>query len=201
MQAPPIAAEEIRSKLSEILQRPEFQPQQESWLGKVLDWFLGWLNLELPDTGAFQIAVLFIVAVLIGGLLGWWIVRLVPPRGRSGRATAGAPLAAGADVGRRVSALLAEARAARARGDLPLALRLFFFALVVGLGRAGDIEYHDAWTNRELLRRGCPAPQLARSLEELVRELDLKGFGRVPTVEGDVDRLEALCKRMLGGAA
>ena len=96
--------------------------------------------------------------------------------------------------------LLAEARAARARGDLPLALRLFFFALVVGLGRVGDLEYHDAWTNRELLQRGSPSPQVARSLEGVVRELDLKGFGRVPTVAGDVDRLEALCSRLLGGA-
>jgi hypothetical protein len=78
---------------------------------------------------------------------------------------------------------------------------LFFFALVVGLGRAGDLEYHDAWTNRELLQRGSPSPRLARALEDLVRELDLKGFGCVPTVEDDVNRLEALCKSMLGGAS
>jgi hypothetical protein len=201
MQAPPVASEEIRGKLAEILQRPEFQPQQESWLQRALDWLSGWLSLELPDTGSFQIVVLYIVAVVAGALLAWVIARVMLARRGTGRAVVGAPPAAVAHTERRVSALLAEARAARARGDLSLAMRLFFFALVVGLGRAGDLEYHDAWTNRELLQRGSPSPRLARALEDLVRELDLKGFGCVPTVEDDVNRLEALCKSMLGGAS
>ena len=201
MQALPIASEEIRSKLSEILQRPEFRPRQGSWLQQVWDWFSGWSNLELPDMGSFQVVMSFIVAVLAGALLARAIVRLALARGRPAGAPAGVPPAAVADAERRVRELLAEARAARARGDLRLALRLFFFALVVGLGRAGDLEYRDAWTNRELLQRGSPSPRVARSLEGLVRELDQKGFGRAPTVESDVNRLEALCERMLGGAA
>ena len=60
----------------------------------------------------------------------------------------------------RVLALRAAARTARAEGDVRLALRQLFLALFLGLGERGDLRYHDAWTNRELLRRG-PCPGLA----------------------------------------
>jgi hypothetical protein len=100
-------------------------------------------------------------------------------------------------VSRRVSELLARARTAREEGDLVLALRLTFFALVIGLGRRGDLEYRDSWTNRELLARGHPSADVAARLGPLVDELDFKMFGDGLTTESDLERLDELCRRWL----
>ena len=75
---------------------------------------------------------------------------------------------------------------------------LLAFALVVGLGRRGNLEYRDAWTNRELLARGRPSTEVATLLSPLVDELDRKMFGRDETTAADVERLETLCSRWLG---
>lgn len=91
-----------------------------------------------------------------------------------------------------------EARAKRAFAD---ALRFYAWALVVGLSERGDLEYRDAWTNRELVERGRPRPEALRVLAPLVPELDAKSFGHEPALEADVERLERLCREHLGGLA
>ena len=108
-----------------------------------------------------------------------------------------AALAAGLGLEERLRRLRAEAAAARAAGDLRLALRTNLFALVLGLGRTGDLVYRDAWTNRELLARGKPSKAVRALLEPLVRELEPKEFGSGDVLPSDVDRLEALVEEHL----
>jgi hypothetical protein len=94
------------------------------------------------------------------------------------------------DLAARLGELRARARAARERGDLRLALRLLFQALLLALGGRGDLEVRPAWTNRELLRRGKPSPRSLALLEGLVRELEPKEFGRAAISSADLERLE-----------
>jgi hypothetical protein len=142
--------------------------------------------------------VLFVLLAAAGLALGLFV--LLRLARQAGGARGVAPRAAGQpgpdSVRARVAELLREARAARARGELTLALRLTFFALVVGLGRRGSLEYHDAWTNRELLVRGHPEPDVAALLAPLLVELDRKSFGGEPTRAVDVERMEELCARL-----
>ena len=97
-----------------------------------------------------------------------------------------------------MQALRLEGRRAQANGDLALAIQKHLFALVLGLGGAGDLEYRASWTNRELLRRGAPAAEIERVLAPLVRELEPKEFGREVATDADVERLRELCDRYLG---
>ena len=92
----------------------------------------------------------------------------------------------------RVVDLRRAARTARENKDRVLALRLYFTALVVGLGEKGDLEYRDAWTNRELLERGEPRESVERRLAPLVRDLDAVSFGGVPATDDHVDGMSNL---------
>ena len=69
---------------------------------------------------------------------------------------------------------------------------------MVGLGARGDVGFREAWTNRELLRRGRPKESARRLLEELVDELEGKEYGREEITTADLVRLEDLCSTHLG---
>ena len=178
-----------------MLARGEFQWDRKSLLERAFDW-LG-EHIDLPGLpGAWDglqwilLAPLFVATVWCFVLLRRHLVSL--------RRVPDLEFAQATDeLARRVGELLAGARDARAAGDLRLALRLYFFALVVGLGRRGDLEYRDTWTNRELLERGHPTAPVSLLLEPLVGDLDRKGFGLAPTTEQDVTHLADLCARWL----
>ncbi len=190
--------EEVRRVVDEVLSRPEFSDEASwwerlaGWIGEALEALFDAVSLpDVPDNLHFLLW--WLLALLSAMLLGWAFVRFggrLPLLARRRRAAAPIP--------RRAQELRLRARSARAQGDLSLALRLTFFALVVGLGRRGDLDYRDAWTNRELLARGHPAADVSSLLGPLVDELDRKMFGSGETTEADVDRLEALCTRWLG---
>jgi hypothetical protein len=186
-------AEEVRAAVDEVYARPEFS-DDSSWFSELLEWLQGLFG-EGSGEAAVDLGwvVLWLLVVILAGLAGWAFVRLGGrlPDGPARRGSATSR------VSRRVSELLGRARKAREQGDLVLALRLTFFALVVGLGRRGDLEYRDAWTNRELLARGHPSADVSARLGPLVDELDLKMFGEEETTEGDLERLDELCRRWL----
>jgi len=100
-----------------------------------------------------------------------------------------------------VAALRGEAAAAAERGDFVLALRFYLFALVVGLGEHGDLEYRSSWTNRELIERGNPQPEIKLELTRLFDELDPLIFGRRGVGQADVERLARVCDDYLGEVA
>ncbi len=99
----------------------------------------------------------------------------------------------------RVAELRARARAAELDGDLVLALRTHLFALVVGLGEVGDLEFRPTWTDRELLERGHPEPRVKEWLGGLLDDLDPKTFGHQRVGVEDVRRLDGLSAQVLSG--
>ena len=191
-----IPPEVVRARIDDILERSEFETTP-SMLEQFFTWL--WDTLDLPSGGGAIVEPLLwtLVAVLMALLL-WLVVRLISENARREARAAGAATMGGPTPRARALALRREGRAARAAGDLRLALRLQFFALVVGLGARGNLRYRDAWTNRELLDRGEPSPALRRLLSPLVAEFEAKDFGSEPTLPEDVDRVEALCDEHLG---
>lgn len=192
----------VRSVVEEVLSRPEFEGDSnplENLLGSALGDFFEWLFGLMPDIGVSSDSAELlgiVLAVLAGVGLVLLLVRFVrrrqPSQGDQGLDPERAA---------RVDELRRRAREAEAAGDLTLALRLHFFALVVGLGQRGRLVYSDAFTNRELLERGEPGPEVERLLRPLVDELDEHSFGRRPTGPDEVARFAGLCERLLGEEA
>lgn len=191
-QARPIPAEEVREALTGVLRRAEFHDTPS-----LFEQFLDWL---FPDEGGGSLAEFQTVFVaLLVVLLLWTLVRAVerlarrtPPEGEGGTlaALAGSP-------SERLFRLREAAVRARAAGESRLALRLLFEALLLALGDRGDLEFRPAWTNRELVRRGRHATHVQELLEQLVRELEPKEFGRERVEEADLARLEELLAAQL----
>jgi len=191
-----IPAQRVRDELAEILARSELR-QRESLLERLIDWLAPHLGTDEVQAVGEVLQVLFLAAAITGVLLVLrraWLTFRAPGLEQEEAAEAGAR-----DARARVQELAAAARAARAGGDLRLALRLLFQALLFALGGRGDLELHAAWTNRELLRRGKPARATRALLEPLVRELEPKEFGSAPVDAADVERLEALLAPHLAG--
>ena len=184
---------EVEAALEKILKSSEFQ-REKSLLEEVFEWFGERMSFEVSS--GFARGLLWIVAVLLALLGIFLLVRFMPAGRRARRRSDEAH--SGPSVASRLAQLRREAREARTAGDLRLALRKQFFALVLGLGTRGDLEFRAAWTNRELLRRGRPSPEIAALLEPLVVEFERKEFGNEPVDERDLDRLEALYVEHLG---
>jgi len=183
---------EVGEALREVLRGPGFS-REPSLLEQALRWLVDQLSGSGGAPGALRGFLVF--ALVVGGVAAAVLV----VRALARRGARGVPSSAGDGKERRVRDLLVQAREAREAGELRRALRLFLFALVVGLGERGDLRYREAWTNRELLRRGAPSERAAALLGPLVEELEEKEFGRAPIDEADVGRLDELCRRWLEG--
>ena len=193
--APEVRADAVEGALEEILARPGFQPQEDP-LQAVADALGRLFGDGLSDGQLVGLWVFaFVLSTLLTVLVVLWLRRRPLSRGRFSSAEAQAQRRR-EDVAR----LRAAARAARDAGELREALRLTWFALVVGLGERGDLAYHAAWTNRELLERGEPSAETRSRLEPILRGIEAKEFGHEPTSLADVEQLDALCNQILGGA-
>ena len=191
----------MRARIDDVLARPEFRTQEHvisRAVGRFLERLLRGLGKLLgvsSDAAATILAWTVYTALAVALAL---IVVAVVRRTIRARREPKDERARESPRARRVADLLARAREADARGDLALALRLYFTALVVGLGESGGLEYRDAWTNRELLERGAPRPEIERILRPLVPDLDRKSFGAEPVAPEDTARLARLCHELLG---
>jgi len=201
-QAPARAdADAVRRALDDVLAGAEFRAAEPSLLERFVRWLFERFDFE-PDPASLAFASKLVVNLLLAVLalvLVVVLVRVVRAVVRERRARGGGPADDPHALRRRVAELLARAREAKERGDLRLALRLTLFALIVGLGERGDLDYRDAWTNRELLTEGRPSAEATRVLEPLVLELEAKEFGTEPIEPADLARVEGLCERWLGG--
>lgn len=193
----PVASDSVRDALQEVFARPEFDTGQGP-VERALDRFLSEVGGGASELSAVLVQLLPLVLALL--VAAFVLARL---RRRSALERGEGLAAQAEDPSRRAARALEEARAARAAGDARRALRLYCFALVVGLGASGALAFREAWTNRELLRRGAPGDRARRLLEELIGELEAKEYGREPVREGDLERLERLCREHLvaGGDA
>jgi len=193
-----IPAAHVRDELAGILARSELR-HRESLLERLIDWLAPHLRTEQVRILGDALQVLFVAAAAVAVLLllrRAWLTFRAP-----GLEEEEAAAAEARDSRQRVRELAAAAGAARAAGDLRLALRLSFQALLLALGGRGDLELSPAWTNRELLRRGKASRDVRALLEPLVRELEPKEFGSAPVNAGDLERLEALLAPHLAGGA
>jgi len=199
-----VTPQRVRAVLDEVLARPEFQ-ERHNFLADLLRDFLHWLQDIFGglggglDAGLVEsgLRIFWIGVSVVGGIvLVWFWVSFLRSR-RKRAASDPEPLAD--ELASRVASLRERAREAQAAGDWTRALRLYFFALVVGLGQRGELAYDDAWTNRELLERGHPSPAVLELLGPLVGELDAHSFGLRPTNAREVSRFAGLCDRLLGG--
>jgi len=199
-----VAEERVTEVLDGVLSRAEFN-DEPGVVARILEDFVEWLSEMFGGSGpdvdpstieAWAQGVWISLTVVAGALLLWFWIKVLRSRGRR---LAQARSALTEEVAARVAELRAEAREAQAVGDLTRALRLYFFALVVGLGERGELDYNDAWTNRELLERGEPGERVVTLLRPLVGELDEHSFGRRPTGPAEVRRFAILCEELLGG--
>jgi hypothetical protein len=166
---------------------------------EIASWFAERLHFSISG-GAARILLWALVGVGVLALVALLRRFLAAGRAlRSGEQAADADAAH--DLAARVEALRREARAARERGELALALRRYLHALVLGMGGRGALEFREAWTNRELLARGRPSAEALAALGPVVGELEAKEYGGRDATAEDVDRLEALCERFLAGGA
>ena len=174
---------EIEAALKEALSDSRFkrgEPLLMKWIEQFLEWLDEVFSVTPEGTGEFlgtvSYILLIVVLVVAVVLLTIMMLRL---RGegpeRDGWPAAQQELAR--KVMLRVEELRERALEAERRGDFLAAMRLYFFALVVGLGQQGDLEYREAWTNRELFVRGNPSPEVEATLRPVLGELDEKSFG------------------------
>lgn len=197
-----IPGERVREALEEVLSEPPF-PQEPGPLQRGLQEFFEWLT-GLFSSGAGETVAsawelsAMIMWILLISLVVVFIGMLIHRALQARRWVRSQPeLALETRVRARVAELREEARQAEEAGDYTLALRLYFFALVIGLGQQGQLEYKEAWTNRELLERGEPGPDVLNVLRPLVGELDAHSFGERKTEPGEVRHFAQLCERML----
>ncbi|MEY2785923.1 MAG: hypothetical protein RL277_2135 [Planctomycetota bacterium] len=204
MQTEHKSSEEVRAALEKALEAPPELGEQQSLLARAWERFLEWLSEQglLPGgLGAISEGlgyVLWVLVAVLVGLLLWYGWRLYQQMARARELAAAQREAEEREsLAARVSRLLAEAHAAETSGDHRLALRLYFWALVVGLSGQGRIEYRDAWTGREMLERTRLADELAEQLRPLVREVDLLSFGGGVVAAQDSARMAAACREWL----
>lgn len=188
-------ADAIRERIREILESPQFAQRDDRfqrWLRDLLESIFG-VHGSTASTLASVLVWTFLACAVV--LLVVAVARAMPRR----TPVEAEPVELARDE--RIGDLRRRARAAEAAGDLVLALRLYFTALVVALGERGDLDYRDAWTNRELLERGQPGPRATALLEPLVPALDRHSFGGEPATRDDVARLAALLDQVGGARA
>lgn len=195
----PLSREQVQGALDEVFMAPEFD-QSPSLTEEFIEWLKDLFDFGGFGEGSFDFAWLalragaVVAAVVVVVLAASYVRRMLVERVQAGEV-----LASRADLTRdRVAELRAAAAEAESSGNHLLALRLYFFALVVGLGERGELAYNDAWTNRELLERGTPSSAVATTLRPLLGELDLMSFGERDVETDDVRRFESLCDRWLG---
>lgn len=195
--------ESVRRTIDDVLARPEFRrgARPPNALDRLLEKIAHFLSelFGIP-TGAGAELLFWSVVVILAGLLGWLAWRIVARRLRERDAAGSEPQVPDPETLRRerVADLRRRAAEAERRGEHVLALRLYFTALVVGLGEKGDLDYRDAWTNRELFERGEPSPAVARALAPLVESLDRHSFGGVPAGPDEVSAMARLVDGHLG---
>jgi hypothetical protein len=197
---------EVQAALERVFAHPRLRAREPDLLERGLERLLEVFSGFDVEPRAVT-TLLWVAAAVLAALGGWLLARALAGRAR---APAAAPAAgdlppAPVDVEARLADLRARAETARAAGDLELALRLSFSALLVALSRRGDLELREAWTPREMLARGRPSERARAALEPWLSELDRLLFGARGVTPEDLARFDALRANLLaegrGGAA
>lgn len=173
------------AKLTEILQRPEFQwqpvpphPLQALWdrLMNAFNRFLDWLFpdvdgvIPLPlDWIITLIGTIILIAVFLYILQGTWGNLIAEAESAGNGEGDTAPLTA--DTARQRARQLAQA------GDHRTAIRYLYLASLLLLEERGLLRYDRTLTNRETLRSVANRPDLAAPLQDVVETFDRVWYG------------------------
>ncbi len=197
----PADAQTVARALEKVMGKGGFAPPEPSWLERLWDWLREVLDFKSPVPSGMFATLLYVLLGLLIAWLVWLLVRSLVDVRRARAAARAALPPPPESLAQRLARLLGEARAAEAAGDHLRALRLYFWALVVGLSQRGELAYRDAWTAREMLERGRADARVRERLDPLVREIDAKSFGGEPCSAADSARISAVCREFLGGVA
>ena len=190
-----------REKISEILSRPAYQPEQETavgafvkkWMRKVRG-FLGEIYSALTRLleklfGASAqgglISKLLVIAVLAAALMTLVLlarrIRVPKAKRKKTRLVLGEEIAADG-----TSRDLAEAGLAAARaGDFRTAVRKLYVSLLYEMGERNLIELDDSATNHEYLTSVSRFTALAGPMRYLTDRFDYVWYGMFPSSEED----------------
>jgi len=205
------ADDHVRERVSEILERPEFREFDDGthrsthsdFMTRILEWLRRWLedhhestgvagpSLPLPPMQIF-VALAILFAVL---LIGYLIATRLQER-RATTADPNAPAAA-LDVREKPpDALLDEASALAARGELRLALRSLYLATLVALDRRRLIDFDPHRTNWHYLRK-MPRGDAKELFAEFTALFDRKWYGDEPVTPPEYEAARTLAVRIV----
>lgn len=197
-QAQPDDPQQALVVLREILNRPEFQwqEQQPSLLERLWQQILPRLLNLLPDSVAGQRILIPILAAL--GLLA--TVAAFAYATRRLRQDL-APDIAGqdglpSDTTRDSEHAMRRAQSLSRQGDYRMALRYLYLSTLLLLNDRGLIQYDRTRTNREYLQNVAHHPQLKATLQEIVEIFDRTWYGLSAPDAKTYDRFEALVHRL-----
>lgn len=191
-------AGESRERLRGILARREFQPEQETRLGRFvkevrqqITSFLNQIYVAFgrlierlfgasARSGWFSV-VLIIVLCLAAAIAVLRMARAVRPRKRreKKRRVLGEEIPAGTTPRDLVEAALASARA----GDFRSGVRNLYLSLLYELSERGLIELDDSATNHEYLARVSSLASVATPMSYLTDRFDYFWYGKIPSSE------------------
>lgn len=183
-----VDGDEVDRTVQEVLRDPAFTASQDTWLARLRDdlrqWFFERLT-ALFDSGAGTVLAWTLVglAVVVGVLV---VVRAT--RGlRRGAVTDDGPPAV--RITRRpASDWLADARAARAAGDLPEAVRCGYRAVVAGLAADGALEEVPGRTVGEYRAQvAAQRPDRVEPFGDASEVFERAWYARRPVDDTDVD--------------
>ncbi|MEG3616478.1 DUF4129 domain-containing protein [Isoptericola haloaureus] len=181
--------ETARRWLVEELARPEYA-QDQSWLTRLLDWFLGLFDgLGTVDGDPLVLAGVVVGVLAVVAALAWWIAGPVRLRRRAQARS----VVVHDDDPRTAAEMRAAADAAAARQDWATAVLERFRAVVRDLEERAVLDERPGRTAQEAARDGgARVPQIADPLRAAARLFDGVCYGHRPAGPGDDDRLRAL---------
>jgi hypothetical protein len=199
----------VRGEVEQILSRADFREFVErddrrltEWFHKLIDSLFGGETdaqpepvrtpLRLPELSPW---VLMALAVLALGLIGLYVSGRARSRPSAGRRTVGSvelPAAV------QPVAILDDAAALAARGDMRGALRALYVATLLMLDRKHLIEFEPWKTNGQYIR-AMPPSEVRQLFAAFTRIFDHKWYGHEPATADDYQRCRQLAER-IGGA-
>lgn len=206
---------ESRDKLRAILARREFQPEQETRLGRfvkeVRQKVASFLNEIYQAFGALVerlfgasarngwFSAVLIAALLLAvasGVIG--MARKIRPRKRRDkkRRVLGEEIPAGTTSRDLAEAALASARA----GDFRAGVRNLYLSLLYELSERGLIELDDSATNHEYLARVSSLASVATPMRYLTDRFDYFWYGKFPSSEEEFSSCLARYKEAMDQA-
>lgn len=192
---------DARQRLAAILQRPEYArkgPQQTA-LARLIKQFLEWFQNLFPKPKPFspgsagilskiaQIIVILIALAVLAYVVKLFLPRLIRNRKPRKKAKQEARIVLGEKLEPDQSAtnLLAEAEALARRGELRIAIRKAYIALLVELGDRKIISLAQHKTNRDYLRAVRERQTLYSDVKQLTESFEQHWYGLAQATEND----------------